>query len=282
MDIHQANQLVHGLLAKSGQYDQSPHFLTENIDRVRHIFTQYLDLVGLNSIDLFKSCLDLGCGTGFMYEVLKVFDIGSYAGIDITEEMLQSFIKKYPNINVTRCAAEHTLYESSTFSSVVNYSFLDHLENPVQIFHEAYRVLESGGTFYSGLLPNSLFSQNIALARSHSFKCSKFSLESSLEREFAAMFDNGTVYSENYGMDPKILELAEPQKTQNQGFDPNSLAQQLLDVGFKSTYVFPNWFFAQSIYGKDIDQLHKICSYLEECGPVSLPLFKYFDVFAIK
>ena len=284
IDTLRANQLVHGELAKRGEYDNSPHFLPENKLSVKAIFHEFIDAVGIKQDVLFRNCLDLGCGTGFMYEILS--DLGNiqYTGIDITDEMLNVFNKKWPEAYALNAQAEKLPFPISSFSLVVNYSFIDHLDSPRDVFKEAYRVLEEKGIFYSGLIPNSEFSLNIA--KSIEKCCAEsyigFKVNSIMNKEYRSMFDNGNIYATQYGIDSSILKTAEPQKTSLHGLNISQIQEDLESVGFKKVYVFPNWFMAQALVKSDPIKLDIIKDYLRSLGPIGQSLFKYFDIFAVK
>ena len=284
IDTIRANQLVHGELAKRGEYDKSPHFLPENKLSINAIFTEFIELIEINKKDLFRNCLDLGCGTGFMYEILTDLGNEKYTGIDVTDEMLDVFRAKWPLVSAMNSQAEELPFPDSTFSLVVNYSFLDHLESPEDVFKESYRVLSKGGVFYSGLVPNSDFSLNIAKSidefSSESF--AGFIQHSLLNKEYRSMFDNGDIYANQYGIDSLVLQTAEPQKTNSYGLKISNLQEELMKVGYKKVLVFPNWFIGQALIKSDPTKLDIIKDYLKMLGPISQSLYKYFDFFAIK
>lgn len=282
MDTLKANQIIHGQLAKIGEYDKSPHFLPENIIFVKSLINDFAEKISPKNLCLFDSCLDLGCGTGFMYEILKDYPPKSYIGIDITQEMLDVFQQKYPNANFLIAQAEDVPFENSTFSLVTNYSFLDHLDDLSVVFSETYRVLRPGGVFYSGLIPNASFSNVVSDACDSSSGYMWFDSQDYLEKEYKSMHNNGKVYADQYGFSADILAQAEPQKTNNTGIDINEIYALLKDQGFSQILICPNWFFGQAKYKIKPSEMHAIDRYLKSIGPVGQSLFKYFDFFAIK
>ena len=106
MNTIEANQLVHGYLARSGEYDKSPHFYPENKEFVKQLIQEFLSKSKILSEELFSNCLDLGCGTGFMFDIISEFPVAKYVGIDITQDMLDVFSKKYPSAQTIIANAE--------------------------------------------------------------------------------------------------------------------------------------------------------------------------------
>lgn len=282
MDTLQANQIIHGQLAKTGEYDKSPHFLPENIQFVKSLIQDFTKKFSLDKSTLFDNCLDLGCGTGFMYEILKNSSPKSYVGIDITQDMLDVFRQKYPEANLLMAQAEDIPFEDGTFSFVTNYSFLDHLDDLSSVFSEAYRVLQSGGVFYSGLIPNASFSVAVRDACDTYSGYMWFDAQHYLEREYKSMHDNGSVYAAQYGFSPDVLAQAEPQKTNRNGIFIDEINSLLKKKGFGRVFICPNWFFTQVKYKLTAAEMNVIDRYLKSTGPIGQSLFKYFDIFAIK
>ncbi|MCP9890255.1 class I SAM-dependent methyltransferase [Cyanobium sp. Aljojuca 7D2] len=282
MDTIEANQIIHGQLARMGEYDKSPHFYPENIEFVKSLFTNFFDKLLLGPQSVLSDCLDLGCGTGFMYHILQCHDLDNYVGIDITEDMLSVCRQKYPKISLEIANAEDLPFSEHSFSIVTSYSFLDHLDSPVKVIEEAYRVLKEGGVFYSGLIPNAEFSFNLLSASNSSGQYLWNSYEHQLTREIKAMYNNGAVYAEMYGFDANILQQAEPQKTQHHGLMIDDTINQLKEVGFKRVLICPNWFFGQGLLKTNLEQMKVVDNFLKSLGPVSRALFKYYDFFAVK
>lgn len=282
MNTIQANQVVHGYLARSGEYDKSPHFYPENKEFVRRLIQEFLNKSKVAPEDLFSNCLDLGCGTGFMYEIISEFPMANYVGIDITQEMLDVFSSKYPSAQIITANAESLPFNDSNFSSVFNYSFLDHLESLDKVFAEVHRVLQKDGIFYSGLIPSSDYSNLLKNAKGNVCSFLDFTFSSQLNKEFNSMFDNGKVYADQYGLEPAVLEKAEPQKTKSHGLFASQIESQLKQLGFDDIVICPNWFFAQSSLKNDPSSMKIIDKYLKDLGPLGSHLFKYFDIFARK
>ena len=282
MDTLKANQIIHGELAKMGEYDNSPHFFEENKEFVRTLISSFFESINADEKSLLAECLDLGCGTGFMYEILSAFDLGSYLGIDITQNMLDIFHQKYPTARTLISQAENLPFENKCFSFVSSYSFLDHLDDLSVVFSEAFRVLKPGGIFYSGLIPNAAFSNAISYSVEAPSSYLWFNCREHLNKEYNSMHNNGEVYAKKYGFSAETLSKAEPQKSKGFGLKIEEIYSLLCNHGFSDVVICPNWYFGQASYKANLKEMVVIDKYLKSLGPVGQSLFKYFDFFAVK
>lgn len=91
--------------------------------------------------------LDIGCGTGEVFEYIKKFlnPSADLFGIDLERNPL---LPDYVNFN--RCDLEEELlpFEDNSFDLAVSNFLIEHLKNPQKLFTESFRVLKSGGYFY--------------------------------------------------------------------------------------------------------------------------------------
>ncbi len=94
-----------------------------------------IDISGVQSI------LDIGCGTGILYEVLQEEGFtGAYVGTDISHEMLEVGRKRYPGINVQVMDCEKLAFADRTFDVVFMRSVLHHVSKPINAIKEMCRV----------------------------------------------------------------------------------------------------------------------------------------------
>ncbi len=93
------------------------------------------------SYDMKGSGLDLGCGTGFLYEFLKEKNI---TGIDISPDMAFFYRKK--NQKVIIGDMENLPFKENCFDFVLS-NFSIHWTDIKTSFKEVYRVLKKGGYF---------------------------------------------------------------------------------------------------------------------------------------
>jgi ubiquinone/menaquinone biosynthesis C-methylase UbiE len=273
-EILEANIYVHSFLAKSGEYNKSPHFLPENKQKIREFLAQILPQKNSN----FKSkAIDFGCGTGFMIDLIRdLFD--EIHGVDITEEMMNQVDLSSGNVFLHKSVAENVPFSNDFFNFAAAYSFMDHLLDYKDFLREVYRVLVPGGIFFSGLNPNRNFS--LAIAEANNFS----PLNAIVDREVIGVLNNGNYYEKNYGINPDLLEKAEPIKTLNKGFSATEVIEIAKNIGFSSCRVDYEWFLGQGKFMREYSssEILFLERYLNECLPVSSSLFKYLRFVFVK
>lgn len=129
----------------SKQYDT-------NINKTRDLEALALRTI-LSDVD-FKTCLEIGCGTGKNTDWL-ITKAKHITAVDLSQEMLSKAkgkIKsdriKFVQADITQSwAFTNEQYDLISFSLV-----LEHIENLNRIFKEAVKVLSSGGHIYIGEL----------------------------------------------------------------------------------------------------------------------------------
>ena len=120
------------------------NFTAEDLDRLRHI----VDKIGIKKgMDI----LDLGCGTGILFDMLRrlVGESGSVTGVDFSYEMAQKAHKNFPtfpNINVVDADAIALPFVDSSFDMLVAFSSFPHFSNQKRALEEAHRVLKKSGS----------------------------------------------------------------------------------------------------------------------------------------
>ncbi len=276
--ILDANIYVHTFLANTGEYQKSPHFLPENQLKVRAIIERITE--PLKSIEN-KKAIDFGCGTGFVIHLMKDLFYEIH-GVDITKDMMKHVDLSTGNIFLHESVAENTPFESDTFDFASAYSFMDHLTDYRVFLKEAYRVLKKGGVFYSDLNPNRSFIQ--AMSNAESTYINTVELSSIVKREVLGTLHNGAYYKENFGIDAKVLEQAEPGKTLEKGFDASEVIQFAQSVGFSNCLAEYEWFLGQGkVMHEQSNENSKIIeAHLNASLPISEPLFKYLRFIFIK
>ena len=150
---------------------------------------------------------------------------------------------------------------------------MDHLHDYRTFLEEAYRVLRAGGVFYSDLNPNRAFIENIAsLARMGTDKVSPI-----VAREFAGVLSNGTHYQDSFGLDATMLELAEPGKSIDKGFDAAEVLTVAKAIGFSDCKVEYEWYLGQAkvMHEQSSTLAQSVDEYLCSILPASAPLYKY-------
>lgn len=104
--------------------------------------------------------LDLACGTGHGYELLRSsLNISEYHGIDISQAMLARLAAKYPGLQTIHGTMDDlSCLPSDRYGLMaVFYSSASYSSDPQHLLKEIYRLLEPGGyVYYSALNRTSL------------------------------------------------------------------------------------------------------------------------------
>ena len=91
--------------------------------------------------------LDLGCGNGRLYELLKNKPI-DYYGIDNSEKLIEIAKSRYPNINFQVADALNLPFPENFFDKVVSVAVFHHIPSKdlrLQFLKEIKRTLKPGG-----------------------------------------------------------------------------------------------------------------------------------------
>ena len=266
-----ANKYIHAFLAKTGEYNKSPHFKQENQIKVKNILLEIVEEIQ-NKSNL--KLIDFGCGTGFIINIAKDM-FSEIHGIDITQEMLDQVDLSSGNIFLYKQLAENTTFEKETFDLATAYSFMDHLTNYRAFLEEVYRVLKVGGVFYSDLNPNKKFIKSLY---NFSLEAKDYNQSSSrINREIISTLDNGKYYYETYGINPELLTKAEPIKSFDCGFDENEVLKVAYEIGFKNCVIEYEWFLDEGaiIHSSNPTNALIINEYLLSLKPYSSIFYKY-------
>lgn len=275
-DVLEANIYVHSNLVKTGQYQKSPHFRPENIKKVQSIITKLIDKLPLPSTQC--KAIDFGCGTGFVINLLyKSF--AEVHGLDITVEMMKEIDLSPGNIFLHESIAEQTSFPDNTFDFATAYSFMDHLFDYQKFLQEVYRVLKPKGVFYSDLNPN----RDFILAMSYAEKSLNFGSRV-VDREIKGALHNGEFYEKQSGVNKNSIEMAEPIKTFNKGFDFKDVLKVAKSIGFSQVAVEFDWFLGQGkvMHDGSLQTVVTIEDYLKSVLPASSFLYKYLRFIFIK
>ena len=121
------------------------NFTAEDLERLSRI----VDRLGVTEgMDV----LDLGCGTGVLFDLLrrKVAESGSVTGIDFSYQMAQQAHRNFPfsNVNVVDADAVNLPFADSAFDMAVAFSAFPHFSDQQKAINEVHRVLVNGGPFF--------------------------------------------------------------------------------------------------------------------------------------
>jgi len=273
----EANILVHSTMAE--YYNEvEPHFKPESIARVKGIIEE------IHNATNFKKVLDLGCGTGFMIDIVKPFS-EEITGVDVTQEMLDRVNLSGP------CRIELINGDTSTvdlaeeyYDLATAYSFLDHLQDLLPTFKKCYSSLREGGVFYADLSPSSYFWDKVKSINPNE------EYDEIVNREINAIYRKDKEIEERFGISSEVFVKAEYFKHTKGGFSEEDLTAALLSAGFKKIKFVYHWFIGQANLinsdPNDKEQLLKTASqmhnHLTSALPLSRDLFKYIGFIAEK
>ena len=139
--MHDKHQEFFDLLA--AEWDLM--FTAEDLERLSGI------VEGL-SVEKGMDIVDLGCGTGILFDMLrrKVGLEGSVTGIDLSLQMAVRAHRNFPfsNVNVVDADAIDLPFADSCFDMGVAFAAFPHFSNQQQAIAEIHRVLKGGAKFY--------------------------------------------------------------------------------------------------------------------------------------
>jgi len=120
-------------------------FCAEDLERLGH-------LVDTLDIHPGMDILDLGCGTGILFDMLrrKVGPRGLITGVDFSLKMAQTAHRNFPFKNVTVVDADIASLplRDSTYDMGVSFAAFPHFANKTKALSEIDRVLKPGAKFY--------------------------------------------------------------------------------------------------------------------------------------
>lgn len=271
-----ANIYVHSFLANAGEYQKSPHFYPENIEKVKGILQRVS--VNLPSAST-ANAIDFGCGTGFMIHLIKD-RFAEIHGVDITQDMMKHVDLSSGNIYLHESLAENTPFGDDSFDFATAYSFMDHLFDYKDFLKEVYRVLKTGGIFYSDLNPN----RDFIMAMDNIEKSGSTINSAIVEKEIKGALHNGAYYQENFGVNADVLDKAEPIKSVDKGFNADDVLATAKEIGFSECKIEFEWFLGQGkvIHQQSLERACIIDEYLTSVLPASSSLYKYLRFIFIK
>jgi len=92
--------------------------------------------------------LDVGCGTGVLYGYLQDYRLGYYMGVDISDNMLEQFVKAYSDVYLKQLDFNSRLKEDlGTYDYVIIYNSIPHFDQLDLVFENAKRCLNKNGVF---------------------------------------------------------------------------------------------------------------------------------------
>ncbi|MCS5421442.1 MULTISPECIES: class I SAM-dependent DNA methyltransferase [Psychrilyobacter] len=104
----------------------------------------------LKIMNIYKenNVLEVGAGTGTFYSFLNFNKSENYLGIDISEEMLMEFKKRFPEVETCCMNFEEKINLDRKFDIIVLFDSIPHFERIDILFENAAKILNKGGIFY--------------------------------------------------------------------------------------------------------------------------------------
>ena len=123
----------------------------------------------------YDTLLDVGCGTGYLFELINN-NKSKYYGLDISEKMLEmAKNKNIPNTEYVNATAEKLPYADGSMDVVTCVQSFHHYPYPDEAIREVYRVLKPDGIYIlsdTGISnPLAFIFNKIIYPRLHSGDC---------------------------------------------------------------------------------------------------------------
>jgi ubiquinone/menaquinone biosynthesis C-methylase UbiE len=139
--MHDARQKFYDQMAAEWDLD----YTAEDLERLSK-------LVDSMDVKSGSHILDLGCGTGILFDMLrrKVGDRGTVTGVDFSIQMVQRAHRNFPfeNVNVVDADVSALPFADRTFDISIGFRAFPHFQDKQKVLSEIHRVLKPGGKLY--------------------------------------------------------------------------------------------------------------------------------------
>ena len=128
---------------QAAEYDQRDTYYYSQNGKIscRDIAEQIKDIP-------YKALLDVGCGTGFLIDMLAGQKAARYCGVDLSGEMIRvAKGKAIPGAEFIEGSADKLPYPDESFDIVTCSQSFHHYPYPEKAMQEAKRVLKPGGLY---------------------------------------------------------------------------------------------------------------------------------------
>ena len=96
----------------------------------------------------YEKLLDVGCGTGYLFELLLAQREAEYHGLDLSSEMLKMAEAKFNgSVALVEGSADRLPYADDSFDVVTCIQSFHHYPDPDKAMQEAFRVLKPEGLY---------------------------------------------------------------------------------------------------------------------------------------
>jgi demethylmenaquinone methyltransferase/2-methoxy-6-polyprenyl-1,4-benzoquinol methylase len=119
-------------------------FTSEDLERLSN-------LVDHLEISEGMEILDLGCGTGILFDLLRrrVGPDGSITGVDFSFQMARRAHRNFPfeNVNVVDADVTRLPFRDDAFDMAISFASFDAFSDQTRVLKELHRVLKGGSMF---------------------------------------------------------------------------------------------------------------------------------------
>ncbi|MES2514151.1 MAG: class I SAM-dependent methyltransferase [Bacteroidota bacterium] len=263
----------------SHEYEKlEPQYRPENLKRVKALLKKEIDAVGARKI------LDLGCGTGFMINLMKEY-VDEITGVDVTQVMLDR-VDKSGNAKIELINHDTGSYPvvEGKYDMATAHSFLHHLYDIKPTIETAAKALRKGGVFVNELDPNYYFWEAInKLERNGNYS-------PLVKREVEEVNHKDEDIEKTFGVNPEVYNTAEYGKNIKGGFKEEELIETLLGAGFSKVEIKYHWFLGETLVvnnpnsekEKNLETAKWFNEVLHSSMPLSRHLYKYVGFVATK
>ena len=106
------------------------------------------DIAALIRNESYDSLLDVGCGTGYLIDMLVKHHAADYVGLDLSTEMIRMAEKKQiPGARFINGTADNLPFPDAGFDIVTCSQSFHHYPYPEKAMQEAFRVLKPDGLY---------------------------------------------------------------------------------------------------------------------------------------
>ncbi|HOV32501.1 MAG TPA: class I SAM-dependent methyltransferase [Candidatus Hydrogenedens sp.] len=121
----------------------------DNYDEVRKGSAPYLfSILSVLKQSQSQNILDLGCGTGNLFQELCRYQKGNFIGLDVSEKMIRKAKAKKIPADWICASAENIPFQNNSFDSIVGIYTLHLFKNIPQVLSECRRVLNRGWVLF--------------------------------------------------------------------------------------------------------------------------------------
>ena len=129
--------------AQAAEYDQRDTYYYSKNGKI-----SCRDIAAMLKDRPYSCLLDVGCGTGYLLELLAAEKPARYCGLDLSPEMIKMAEKKQiPGAEYTVGSSESLPFEKESFDAVTCSQSFHHYPHPQKAMAEAFRVLKPGGLY---------------------------------------------------------------------------------------------------------------------------------------